>query len=62
MRLVQLRKKEVVWQSASFSNNRSKISSKTQNGMWMGQAEDLYMIIMFLFFESIPSEKGDFGQ
>ena len=39
----------VMWQAASFSNNRHKISSKTQNERWM--AEDLYGII--IFFENI---------
>ena len=36
----------VMWQAVSFSNNRHKISSKTQNERWMGT--DLYGIIIFL--------------
>ena len=41
----------VTWQAASFSNNRRKISSKTQNERWMGTGRR--SIWDNLFFENI---------
>ena len=51
----------VIWQAASFSSNRNKIASKTQNERWMGTGRRSIQDDYIFHSQKYPGKPLKFG-